>query len=242
MRRPRVYSVEPLHSGAAVELDANAARHLLQVLRLKSGDPVILFDGSGRDYAAELTTAHKRGASARVGAVVTEEAPLALQAHLAIGISRGERMDFSLQKAVELGVSEITPLFTERSMVHLKGDRLHNRQQHWGGVVRHACEQSGRSRLPRLHQARPFTDWLSGFHGHGLLLDHRADKSLPDLPPPGNALSLLVGPEGGLCADERRQAMRKGLQAVRLGPRVLRTETAPLAALAAIQVLWGDFR
>ena len=201
-----------------------------------------MFDGSGRDFSATLTLAGKRGCRARVGEILREEAPAALQLRLVIGISRGERMDFSIQKAVELGISGITPLFTERSMVNLRGERLRNRVEHWKGIIRHASEQSGRSRLAELHPPLTLVDWLAGFAGKGLMLDHRADTTLASQPPPGKCLTLLVGPEGGLSRNERQQARGKGMQEVRLGPRILRTETAPLAALAVAQALWGDFR
>jgi 16S rRNA (uracil1498-N3)-methyltransferase len=143
---------------------------------------------------------------------------------------------------VELGVHEITPLFTERSMVQLKGERLHNRMAHWRGVIRHACEQSGRSRLPILHDPQSLPGWVQGFQGNGVMLDHRAEMSLVQIPAPQEAITLLVGPEGGLSPRERESAARAGMRGVRMGPRVLRTETAPLAALAVIQALWGDFR
>lgn len=242
MRRPRVFSVTALRSGEVVQLDENAARHLMQALRLQPGAGLTLFDGSGSDFAATLVKARKGGASARVGERLREEPPLPLSLHLALGISRGERMDFSIQKAVELGVSSVTPLFTDRSMVQLKGERQAARLRHWDGVVRHACEQSGRSRLPRLHAPLALRDWLSAREGDGILLDHRGERPLTDLPAPSGPLFLLVGPEGGLSPQERALAARSGLQGVRLGPRVLRTETAPLAALAIMQALWGDFR
>ncbi len=227
MRMPRIFSPEPLHSGAAIRLDQNAARHLLQVPRLPAGESLILFDGSGQDFAAQLLAADKRDCIARVGQVVASEQPPALKVYLAIGISRGERMDYAIQKAVELGAWSITPLFTGRTVVRLKGKRLESREAHWLGVIRHACEQSGRSLLPALGPATSLDEWLGGFHGPGLLLDHRADTSLRQLPAPGERIQLLVGPEGGLSDAERKTAIRHGLQPVRLGPRILRTETAP---------------
>lgn len=151
-------------------------------------------------------------------------------------------MDFSIQKAVELGVSHFQPLFTERCMVQLKGDRQQSRLDHWQGVIRHACEQSGRALLPSIAEPLNLPEWLSRFSGNGLMLDHRAEHSLASLPAPKDSLTLLVGPEGGLSEAERDLAMQHNFAAGRMGPRVLRTETAPLAALAAIQTLWGDFR
>jgi len=127
-------------------------------------------------------------------------------------------------------------------MVQLKGDRLQNRLTHWRGVIRHACEQSGRSRVPGISEPLSLANWLDSFEGNGLMLDHRAEKPLVELSAPGTELTMLVGPEGGLSPTERQLAEEKGLAGVRLGPRVLRTETAPLAALAVIQATWGDFR
>jgi 16S rRNA (uracil1498-N3)-methyltransferase len=175
-------------------------------------------------------------------AVGEPEPPAPLAIHLGLGVSKGERMDFALQKAVELGVSSIAPLFTERSVVRLSGDRLGKREAHWRGVVIAACEQSGRRRLPALHPARSLETWLSQAHPFPLLLHHRGGLPLPSLPPPGASLSLLIGPEGGLADGERSHAEHAGFASVRLGPRILRTETAPLAALAVVQALWGDLR
>ncbi len=242
MRLHRVFSPTPLEEGRTVQLDARASRHLLQSLRLESGADFVLFDNSGHEFSARLLSKGRQDAWAEVGTVLRTESPPALRLRLAIGISRGERMDFALQKAVELGIWEIDPLFTERTLVRLKGDRVEARMTHWQGVIRHACEQSGRTLVPQLSAPRSLSRWLSGFEGRGLLLDHRAQRSLGEIEPPSGELSLLVGPEGGLSEAERHAAREAGLEGVRLGPRILRTETAPLAALAAIQVLWGDFR
>lgn len=242
MREHRIFHPEPLQPDIEITLDDNAIRHVVQVLRLKTGDGITLFDGSGMDYAASLHSCHKNFASVKVGPVLRKQPPALLDLHLAIGISRGERMDFSLQKAVELGVSQITPLFTERTLVQLKGEKRQHRQAHWQGVVRHACEQSGRSYLPALKPAQSLADFIAGFDGTGILLDHRAESGLDQLGSPTASLTLMVGPEGGLAQQERNQAIQHGFTGVQLGPRILRTETAPLAALAAIQMLWGDFR
>ena len=241
MRISRVFTEHPLKADTTVTLDARATRYLGQVLRLHAGDQIRLFDGSGRDFAGELARCDRKGCSVRITDVVSTEPAAALQLHLGIGISRGERMDFAIQKSVELGVTAVTPLLTERSVVELRGERLERRIAHWRGVVISACEQSGRSRLPALNPPAALGDWLKA-HRQGLMLYHRAARNLPDLPHPGDSLNLLIGPEGGLSEPERQAAMDAGFQGVRLGPRVLRTETAPLAALAAIQALWGDFR
>jgi 16S rRNA (uracil1498-N3)-methyltransferase len=165
-----------------------------------------------------------------------------LDIHLAIGISRGERMDYALQKAVELGVGRITPLFTERAQVELAGARLQRRQDHWRGIIIGACEQSGRRRLPRLSEMASYQHWLASHEGGGLLLDPEAPQALAGIADPGSVVTLLVGPEGGLSPRERTLARARGFQGVQLGPRILRTETAPLAAIAIIQALWGDLR
>lgn len=225
-------------------LEESPARHLVQVLRLKAGAAITLFNGDGHDYSAHLEEASRRTTRAKVDQrLEPAEAPAALPIHLAIGISKGERMDFAIQKAVELGVADITPLITERCVVRLPNDRQEKRLQHWQQVIIAACEQSGRRYIPALNNAMKLTDWLrSRTPSGGLLLDHRAEHALHELEPPKGEVALLIGPEGGLSADERTRAAAAGFTGVRLGPRVLRTETAPLAAIAAIQTLWGDFR
>ena len=243
MRIPRIYTEQPLTPGREFTLEERAARHLIQVLRLKREADLILFNGDGREYPAQLTVASKQLVRAKTLGASEPEADPPLAIHLAIGISKGERMDFTLQKAVELGVSGITPLFTQRSVVRLQGERLEKRMQHWHNVVIAACEQSGRRRLPQLLTACTLAEWLPTHSDRcRILLDHRATNTLPELSPPELAIQLLIGPEGGLSEEERNLAAATGFQGVHLGPRVLRTETAPLAAISAIQVLWGDFR
>lgn len=242
MGTPRLYVDLPLATGRELDLPPEAAAHVARVLRLRAGEPVLLFNGDGRDFAATLLAVQRQDVRVLVGDCGEVEAAPVLRLHLAVGVSRGERMDFVIQKAVELGVAGIRPLFTERSVVRLDAERLARRHAHWHGVLVAACEQSGRRRLPRLHEAQALADWLPTVAGTALLLDPRAERSLATLPAPHGEVTLLVGPEGGLSADERARAVRSGLVAVRLGPRILRTETAPLAALAAMQVLWGDLR
>jgi 16S rRNA (uracil1498-N3)-methyltransferase len=224
-----------------VDLEQRATHYLSQVLRRRTGERIVLFDGSGADFEAELIRCDRKASQALVVGLVRQEQPAELQIHLGIGISRGERMDFVIQKSVELGVSAISPLQTKRSLVQLQSDRQEKRMMHWQGVLLGACEQSGRSHVPILHSPAPLPDWLTT-HRNGLMLDHRATQTLSGVTHPGAALNLLVGPEGGLSGAERSLAAASEFTAVRLGPRVLRTETAPLAALAAIQVLWGDLR
>lgn len=242
MRVPRIHVDAMLEVGALIELPAAQARHVVQVLRLERDAPLVLFSGDGYDYLARLTEPARDAARVRVESRGALEAAPVLDIHLAIGVSKGERMDFAIQKAVELGVSRITPLFTRRAQVRLDGERLDKRMAHWRGVLVAACEQSGRRRLPLLDPAQALDPWLETPRAGGLLLDPRAESALAERPAPESGVTLLVGPEGGLSPEELAQARRQGFVGVRLGPRILRTETAPLAAIAAMQALWGDFR
>jgi len=242
LRQTRVYVDLPLEARQRLTLPTPAVQHLLQVLRLRPGDRLILFNGNGLDYPAEIITAQRQRVDVQTEEPGELETPLPLRIHLGIGISRGDRMDYSLQKAVELGVAAVTPLFTRRGVVQLEGARLTKRQEHWQGILIAACEQSGRRRVPRLHPAQTLDTWVTQEHPSPLLLDHRAGLALPSLAPPGPALALLIGPEGGLTPLERERAYQALFTGVRLGPRILRTETAPLAALAVVQALWGDLK
>jgi len=239
MRAPRVFVDQPLAPGE-LELPAQASAHLVQVLRLRAGDPLVVFDGGGRDYPAELLRAARGAARVRIDAPGPSEAAPPLALHLGLGISKGERMDFALQKAVELGVTQLTPLLTARTVVRLAGERLERRTHHWRGLIIAACEQSGRRRLPVLDPATELDAWLRQPHPQPLLLDPCGAGPLTAIPTPRGAVTLLVGPEGGLNQGERAAAAAAGFVGVRLGPRILRTETAPLAALAVLQALWGD--
>lgn len=243
VRIPRLYLPAPLAVGATVPLDDSAFNHVVRVLRLKPGAAIILFDGAGRAFAATLAQIGKRAAWAQVTEALPGEVEPPLRIALAQGISRGEKMDFTLQKAVELGVAVIQPLFTERGGVELAGERLARKLQHWRGVIIGACEQCGRSRLPELREPLALVEWLAGSvePGTRLSLDPSADGRLRDLGPPTGALTLLIGPEGGLDPTEIARARAEGFTGVRLGPRVLRTETAGVAALGAVQALWGDW-
>jgi len=242
MRLPRVYLDHPLDPGSELRLPDGPARHLTAVLRLGPGEPLLCFNGDGRDRAARIAAMGRQGVTLAIGAAGDSEPLPVLEIRLALGISRGERMDFAIQKAVELGVLGIQPLFTERSMVQLRDARLDRRLGHWQGILIGACEQSGRRRLPVLEPARLFADWLATPLQGVLLLDPRAPRSLAQRDAPTGPVTLLVGPEGGLSATERARAAAQGIEGVRLGPRILRAETAPLAAIAVLQALWGDLR
>lgn len=244
MRTTRLYLNQSLSVGQTVDLDERAHRHVVQVLRLRPGAELVLFNGQGGEYRATLAEAQKRHSSA----TVTGFAPASTRPHLTVtlvqGISKGDRMDYSLQKATELGVSRIQPVLTQRSQAPGDPRRLVNRLEHWRGVVISACEQCGRNELPELGEVMSFQEWLGRppDSGLGLVLDPRADTGLPGLDPPEGLVSLLIGPEGGLDETEIHAARHRGFTPVRLGPRILRTETAGVAALAVIQGLWGDLR
>jgi 16S rRNA (uracil1498-N3)-methyltransferase len=256
MRIPRLYLPTPLATGMIAPLSDNAFNHAVRVLRLKPGAALALFNGEGGSFAATLQEVGKREAWAQVTEFLPGETESPLPVTLAQGVSRGEKMDYTLQKAVELGVAAIQPLFTERGGVDLTGERLTRKVEHWRSVVIGACEQCGRNRLPALQEPRLLIEWLTsstdslpprrGELGWGrgtrrLLLDPIAQQGLRGLEPPTGPVTLLIGPEGGLSPTEIAQAQAIGFTGVRLGPRVLRTETAGVAALAALQALWGDW-
>lgn len=244
MRIIRSHVDQPLAVGQRITLPEDSSLHLLRVLRLEPGDAVTLFNGDGFDYTARLLTAAKRGAEAEITGrePVPRESPLRLT--LVQGVARGEKMDLVLQKATELGVDAFTPVVTERTEVKLDAERAEKRMAHWRGVVAAACEQSGRAMLPRLSQPTA----LSAYAGAEtadikLVLDPNGDVGLAGLSPQaGQSIALVVGPEGGLSERDLATLRAAGFRGLRLGPRILRTETAGLAAVAALQALYGDLR
>lgn len=243
MRIPRLYLPIRLTPGLTAPLDERAFNHAVRVLRLGVDAPVTLFNGHGGAFAATLIEVGKRQALARVLEALPGEVESPLSVTLAQGISRGDKMDYTLQKAVELGVTTIQPLFTERGGVDLTGERLTRKVQHWQGVLIGACEQCGRNRLAELREPLLLPDGLqrlAAAPGLKLLLDPLAANGLRGLPPPTGPITLLIGSEGGFSPAELTQARAAGFIGVRLGPRILRTETAGVAALAALQALWGD--
>lgn len=242
MRITRIFTAQPLQTDVVVELGRDAARHLVTVLRLQVGHPLTLFNGEGGEFAAEIVAAGSKSVTVQVLAhdAVERESPLLTR--LGIGLSRGDRFDWVLQKATELGVTEIVPLHTERTEVKLKGDREDKKLRHWEQVIVSACEQSGRTRVPQLHSPQLLDEWLSVSADIKLLLHHRSDTTLSSLRQrqPASA-ALLIGPEGGLSEQEIVRGTAAGFQSLTLGPRVFRTETAPVVALGLLQGLWGDF-
>ncbi len=243
MREPRVYTGQGLDTGKEIELGPAAVHRLSRVLRLLPGDPIRLFNGNGAEYQASIAEISNNTARAEVGVVAVTEPTPKLTLNLLLGISKGEHMDFAIRKAVELGVSYIRPLQCTRSVVRLKGERLERRLVHWRGILVSACEQSGRCRLPVIDDPETFSPALDDCDADcRLVMHHRGSLSLERIVRPARTLDLLIGPEGGLESSELELAQGRGFIPLRLGPRIMRTETAPLAALAAIQMLWGDFR
>ena len=240
MRLSRTHVDAPLAPGAVVALSENATGHLVRVLRLGLGDACIVFNGDGADYEARLVSLGKRGAEVEVMArhALANESPLRIT--LAQAIARGEKMDWVLQKATELGVEAIAPLLTERTEVKLDAERSEKRSAHWRGVVIAACEQCGRARVPTISAPMALRDWLAGRATPGWFLDPDADRGLRELEP--GELTLVIGPEGGLGDRDLAALRAAGFRSLRLGPRILRTETAGVAALAALQALHGDLR
>ena len=241
MRISRLYIDSPLKSGSQVNLDPEQLNYVSRVLRLKTGFELTVFNGEGGEYSATVSELHKKAGTLVIGEFrdINNESPLNIT--LVQGISRGERMDYTLQKAVELGVTRIVPVFAERTVVNLKDERLASRMLHWQGIIRSACEQSGRNILPVLADAMPISEWLETDQSDCKLMLHaHATNSFREAPCSQGSISLLIGPEGGLSEDEQQKAMNSGFTGVRLGPRILRTETAGIAALACLQVMHGD--
>ena len=254
MSNLRFYNPENLTIGATVKLSDNAAAHATRVLRLEISDEIVLFNGDGHDYTCAIASIKKSEVLAVVKTFVkiTNESPLNIT--LLQGISSGDRMDYTIQKAVELGVTSIVPIVTTRSVVKLSNERAEKRLAHWQNVVIAACEQSGRAFVPTVSAPVQLSSWLQA-NSHAasgdakiktndptrILLNPIGALRLAELPKPAGNIELLIGAEGGLSQSEIDTSLSQGFQSVVLGARILRTETAPLAAIAAMQTIWGDF-
>jgi len=243
----RFYYPDKLSSGAEVNLPADTAHHAIRSLRLQAGDPIVLFDGFGGEYQASICRVDRESVIARTGPFIDRGAECPIDLLLAQGMSSGERMDFTVQKAVELGVTAIQPLATARSVIKLTSERAARKTGHWQKLAIAASEQCGRNRLVDVAEPLRLSDWLGQLPrdpGAGelrLLLCPAAQTGMRELPDSAGRIILLAGPEGGFDDSEADLALRRGFQSIRMGPRILRTETAALAALAAIQLRWGDF-
>lgn len=241
MRVPRIYHPEPLQAGSEVALCDDAANHVGRVLRMGPGQAVELFDGTNLTFSAEIIHADKKSVRVKItdSRADSRESPLYL--HLGQVMSRGEKMEFTIQKAVELGVNTITPLFSERCGVKLDAERLAKKIQQWQKIVIAACEQCGRNSVPEVRNAMTLEAWCAEQDsGLKLNLHPRAEHSINTLPLPVERVRLLIGPEGGLSADEISMTTGYGFTDILLGPRVLRTETTALTAITALQVRFGD--
>ena len=239
---PRFYLADALQPGQNISLPENVIRHL-QVLRVREGEEITLFNGNGHSYPTRLLSLAKRQAVAEVLSeqTVDNESPLAIS--LIQAVSSGERMDFTLQKSVEMGVTEIFPVTSARSIVKLSGERAEKRQERWQEIVIAACEQCGRNRIPTVHPLLPLSQRLQQLPQSDvrLLMGLHHPTSLKAIQPAPQRITLMIGPEGGWSPEEEAAAFQTGFQSILLGKRVLLTETAALAAIAAMQTLWGDF-
>ena len=243
-RRPRIYLLQRLSAGERYTLTGDQHRHLSSVLRLKVGAELTLFDGRGGEYAATIEEVRRAASIVRTGDYrdVDNDSPLHIR--LAQGVGRGERTDYAIQKAVELGVTSIVPLLTRRGVVHLDAQRTQRRLAHWRGIIVHACQQCGRNSIPELSTVVSLEEWLREYEcgGLDLILDPNSSISIGDLEYGGGLITILVGPEGGLDTDECKAARAAGFRGISLGPRMLRTETAAVVGVTAVQLRWGDLK
>jgi len=244
MRIPRLYqALEQIHTGFELDLDITAKHYLLNVLRLKVGDELVIFNGKGEGWQAKILALHKKQAKVKILKSIKAENESPLNIHLVQGVAKSERMDFVLQKATELGVKTITPIVTKRSNIKMDKERFAKKEQHWSRVLISACEQSGRLVLPQLNDIATFDDWLPTITAPArLVLALNGQASLSEIKPTSEEIVLVIGPEGGLTPKEQEKLIQEhDFKAIKLGPRVLRTETAGVAALSILQYLAGDF-
>ena len=250
MRIPTIYTDASLDTPASGSpacsnvIEGNAAHHIANVLRMKPGDQVRLFNGDGFFYHATLVTCAKKQISVEITQVEASTSESSLHTHLGQVMSRGDRMDYAIQKSTELGVNEITPLMSERCELKLKAERENKRLEHWQQVAISAAEQCGRASVPVIHPVCSLDEWLrrQGTQGLSLVFHHRDTQNLTQIQTAPSHVNLLIGPEGGLSADEIARARQANFLACTFGPRVMRTETAPVACLSILQWLWGDFQ
>jgi 16S rRNA (uracil1498-N3)-methyltransferase len=242
MPSPRIFCDARLGPGAQFPLSEDAANHVAKALRLAAGDSLVVFDGRGGEYEALILRVDRGRVDVKTGAFRDVERESPVEVGLVQGLPEADKMDWILQKAVELGAAWVQPVVCDRSVVRLSGDRAARRQSHWRRVMVAACEQCGRNRIPALEPTLAFRDWAAQApDARRWMLSPGAGEPLAAQPRPDGPVQLLVGPEGGLSERELDIALTIGFKPLSLGPRILRAETAPLAALAAMQSLWGDF-
>ena len=246
MRSIRIYSPRKLLAQTTLELTGTAARHIAQVLRMSAGDPLILFDGTGSEFAGTIQTAAKALVTVRLDGALSNTSESTLKISLWHGLCRSSRMDSVVQKATELGVAEIQPVLSEHGIVRLDTQRATKKAAHWRSVAISACEQSGRTLIPTVNAPRTLVNCLEDFRNSndnslsGIMCDPDGTSTIGPALIPGKNIVLLTGPEGGFSPGEKAAAIEAGFIPVVLGPRILRTETAPIAALSLLQYLAGD--
>lgn len=240
MRIPRFYHPDTVQLDTSVALQDDAVQHIARALRMRPGEQIMLFTGDGNEYLATLVQVEKRRVSAHIDQVEPGRSESPLKVSIGQTLSRGERMDYAVQKSTEMGVHQITPLFSERCEVKLPPNRQEKRVSHWQQVAISACEQSGRVTPPDIAAPQQLSEWLKAQDAElKLVLHHHSERPLGQLPAP-TSVALLIGPEGGLTEAEVELAIEQGFTPLAIGPRVMRTETAPVAALALLNYLWGD--
>ncbi len=241
MRIPRIYHPDLISVDQQISLTSEASNHLINVLRVQAGQALVLFNGDNNEYPAELVVANKRKCEVIIDAKLSLTVESPLKIHLGQGVSRGDRMDLVIQKAVELGVDEITPVVTERCGVKLNAERWQKKVLQWQKLIASSCEQCGRNQLPKIHPAIPLADWISqSTKKLRITLHPRAIRGVKGLSLPNAGVRLLIGPEGGFSDSEIYATEQAGFQTFHMGPRILRTETAAIAAIASLQSIHGD--
>jgi len=248
---PRIYLDQAISIDATVDLDSQASQHVSKVLRLAIGDTIQLFNGKDGDVLAEIIEASKKTTTVKITEQLLPQQAMPLHSHLGQVISKGDRMEYTIQKATELGICEITPLWSERCEVKLKGDRLEKKLDQWRKIAISSCEQNGRNQLPIIHSPMNYDEWAkqinqqkqSEITANFVLHPHPNPEQQVQLKDFNNVqhVNLLIGPEGGFSGSEVQQAVNEEFDYLTLGPRVFRTETASVAALSVMQYLWGDF-
>ncbi|MGH1486044.1 MAG: 16S rRNA (uracil(1498)-N(3))-methyltransferase [Cellvibrionaceae bacterium] len=241
MRIPRIYTNQTLSENASIKLDPAAAHYVANVLRMKSGRPIILFNGQGGEYEGKVATISKKSTIINVENYTDAQPESGLKTVLGVCLIKNDRMDWLLQKATELGVSTISPLVSAYTEIKLPADRIDKKMQHWQQVVINACQQSGRTMIPTIEKPQTLDQWLEGSDAACKLVLHPYKASpLDSLSSSSDSIALLIGPEGGLSENEVDSAIKKGFSSFTLGPRILRAETAPLTALSILQYRFGD--
>lgn len=245
MPKSRLFSPIPLRSNTELTLGDEQAHYVGRVSRLRPGDALTVFDGSGGEYSATVGKITKQELQLSIGEHFSRDAESPLKIRLVQGISRGDRMDTVVQKATELGVHRISPVITDHSVVKLPPDRAAKRHAHWQKIARSACEQCERNIIPTIDAPQSLVDWFAVNAGSDkllIILRPDAEVAMTAIVPQGNEITILIGPEGGFSEAEYERAAAAGLRAAKLGPRIMRTETAALAALSIAQATWGDYQ